>query len=90
LLDYIRDLASKALIHVYEYEADDRKEQILKLLLKQLSEYMEIGNSAKDSSGQVHSKKDFFFILIYLNYMIILFYLQRYFINIQRTVFISH
>lgn len=51
MLDYIRDLASKALIHVYEYEADNRKEQILKLLIKQLSEYMEIGNSGKDSSG---------------------------------------
>lgn len=51
MLDYIRDLASKALIHVYEYEAEDRKEQILKLLLKQLSEYMAIGNSGKDTSG---------------------------------------
>lgn len=51
LLDYIQDLASKALIHVYEYEADNRKEQILKLLIKQLSEYMSIGNSGKDSSG---------------------------------------
>jgi len=51
LLDYIQDLASKALIHVYEYEADDRKEQILKLLIKQLSEYMAIGNSGKDTSG---------------------------------------
>lgn len=51
LLDYIRDLASKALIHVYEYEVDNRKEQILKLLIKQLSEYMAIGNSGKDSSG---------------------------------------
>lgn len=51
LLDYIQDLASKALINVYEYEAEDRKEQILKLLLKQLSEYMAIGNSGKDTSG---------------------------------------
>lgn len=51
LLDYIRDLASKALIHVYEYEAEGRKDVILKLLLKQLSEYMEVGNSGKDSSG---------------------------------------
>lgn len=51
LLDYIRDLASRALIHVYEYEADNHKEQILKLLLKQLSDYMAIKNSGKDSSG---------------------------------------
>lgn len=50
VLGYIQDLASKALIHVYEYEADNRKEQILKLLIKQLSEYMSIGNS-KNSSG---------------------------------------
>lgn len=50
-LDYIRDIASKALINVYKYEADDRKEPILKLLIKQLSEYMAIGNSVKDSSG---------------------------------------
>lgn len=55
VLDYIQDLASKALIHVYEYETDNRKEQILKLLIKQLSEYMSIGN--KDSSGYVKSKK---------------------------------
>jgi len=50
-LDYIRDIASKALINIYKYEADDRKESILKLLIKQLSEYMAIGNSGKDSSG---------------------------------------
>lgn len=50
-LDYIRDIASKALINVYQYEADDRKEPILKLLIKQLSEYMAIGNSGKQSSG---------------------------------------
>lgn len=66
LLDYIRDLASKALIHVYEYEADDRKEQILKLLLKQLSEYMEVGNNAKDNSGYINSKKISFFFFCYL------------------------
>lgn len=54
-LDYIRDLASKALIHVYEYEAEDRKELILKLLLKQLSDYMTVGNSSKDTSGLVKS-----------------------------------
>jgi hypothetical protein len=39
------------LIQVYEYEAEERKEQILKLLIKQLSEYMAVGNSVKDSSG---------------------------------------
>lgn len=53
--NYIRDIASKALINVYKYEADDRKEPILKLLIKQLSEYMAIGNSGKDSSGGILS-----------------------------------
>lgn len=59
ILDYIQDLASKALIHVYEYEADSHKEQILKLLIKQLSEYMSIGYSGKDNSGYVKSKKKY-------------------------------
>ncbi|KAL5241701.1 hypothetical protein ACI65C_009111 [Semiaphis heraclei] len=53
--NYIRDIASKALINIYKYEADDRKESILKLLIKQLSEYMAIGNSGKDSSGGILS-----------------------------------
>ncbi|VVC26099.1 Hypothetical protein CINCED_3A017518 [Cinara cedri] len=53
--NYIQDLASKALINVYEFEADNRKEQILKLLIKQLSEYMAVGNNGKDSSGGILS-----------------------------------
>jgi len=56
-LDYIRDIASKALINVYKYESVDRKEPILKLLIKQLSEYMAIGNNGKDSSGLEELKK---------------------------------
>ncbi|XP_050523366.1 proteasome adapter and scaffold protein ECM29 isoform X2 [Daktulosphaira vitifoliae] len=52
---YIQDLASKALIHVYEYETEDHKDQILKLLINQLSEYMSVGKSGKDTSGGILS-----------------------------------
>ncbi|XP_050429969.1 proteasome adapter and scaffold protein ECM29 [Adelges cooleyi] len=52
---YIQDLASKALIQIYEHESEDRKDQILKLLVKQLSEYMVDGKKGKDGSGGILS-----------------------------------